>query len=135
MNQLKRFALVLFMSAAFLACKKDKESTPGTAGSANLIGKWVGSYGFDSDVPGYFFSLNIKSDGVIQELTSAGAAKGEGTWSMQGTTLKGVYTMKFSPYNEYSVLVSFNSSTGKIEGSWGYDDNGADGGKILLAKQ
>jgi hypothetical protein len=43
--------------------------------------------------------------------------------------------MKFSPFNEYTVLATVNSATGKIEGSWGYDDDGADGGKILLVKQ
>jgi hypothetical protein len=54
---------------------------------------------------------------------------------VQGSTLKGTYKMLFSPFNEYCVLVTHNQSTGKIEGSWGYDKNGSDGGKILLAKQ
>lgn len=136
MKSLKSFALLLLLGIAFAACKKDKdESSFNNAGSEPFIGKWTGTYGFDSNVPSYFFSLNIKADGVIQELNSSGVAKGEGTWTMQGNTLKGVYKMKFSPYNEYSVLATFQASTGKIEGTWGYDANGADGGKILLSKQ
>jgi len=135
MRSLKSFALLLILSTAFLACKKDKDESSNQAGSESFMGKWTGTYGFDNDFPGYFFSLNIKSDGVIQELNSSGVAKGEGTWTMQGSALKGVYKMKFSPYNEYSVIATFNPATGKIEGTWGYDNNGADGGKILLAKQ
>jgi hypothetical protein len=134
MRLIKSFALLLFLGSSFLACKKDHNNTTNHSGSEAFIGKWKGNYGFDDNLPGYFFSLNIKSDGVIQELNSSGVAKGEGTWNMQGSLLKGVYTMKFSPYNKYSVLVSVNASTGKLEGTWGYDDNGTDGGKILLSK-
>lgn len=135
MKILKHFASVLLLSTIFLACKKDNNGPSTDPNATKFIGKWVGTYGFDSDVSGYFFALNIKSDGVIQELNSSGVAKGEGTWTMQGNTLKGTYKMKFSPFNEYSVLATVNTSTGKIEGSWGYDDNGADGGKMLLSKQ
>ena len=62
-------------------------------------------------------------------------AKGEGTYKIKGNTLKGTYKMKFSPFNQYSVIATINPTTGKIEGSWGYDDSGDDGGKILLSKQ
>lgn len=129
------FAILLFLGFALVACKKDKDNTTTNASSEPFIGKWVGTYGFDNDVPGYFFSLNIKSGGEIQELNSSSVAKGKGTWVMQGNTLKGNYKMLFTPFNEYSVAVTINQSTGKIEGTWGYDKNAADGGKILLAKQ
>ena len=135
MKILKHFASVLLLSTIFLACNKDNDGPKTDPNAAKFFGKWVGTYGFDSDVPGYFFALNIKSDGVIQELNSSGVAKGEGSWTIQGSTLKGVYKMKFSPFNEYSVLATVNSATGKIEGTWGFDSNGADGGKILLTKQ
>ena len=135
MEFLKGFVFVLLLSTAFIACKKDNDKENNSASSAQFIGKWVGTYGFDNEVPDNFFSMNIKSDGVIQELNSSGVAKGQGTWIMQGTILKGTYKMLFSPYNEYSVIATVNQASGKIEGSWGYDKNGSDGGKIILAKQ
>ena len=135
MNFIKRLAFVLLLASAFTACKKDKDSASSNHDDQKYFGKWVGTYGFDNDIPGYFFSLNIKSNGTIQELKSNGDPNGEGTWKMEGSTLKGTYKMLFSPYNEYSVVATVNSSTGKIEGTWGYDDDGADGGKIVLSKQ
>ena len=135
MNLFKRLAFVLLLTSVFTACKKDKDSSSHSPEAQQFFGKWVGTYGFDNDVPGYFFSLNIKADGTIQELKSNGDAKGQGTWTVQGSVLKGNYKMTFSPYNEYSVVATVNASTGKIEGSWGYDGNGSDGGKIALVKQ
>lgn len=132
MKFLKSLALILLASVIFTACKKDKNDA---ALAAPFIGKWTGSYGFNGDAPAYFFSLQIKSDGVIQELNSSGVAKGEGQWTIQGKTLKGTYKMLFSPYNEYAVSAVINASTGKMEGSWGFDKNAENGGKILLAKQ
>ena len=135
MNRIKRLAFVVLLASAFTACKKEKDALSSNPEAQKYLGKWVGNYGFDNDVPGYFFSLNINSNGSIQELKSNGDPKGEGTWKMDGATLKGTYKMLFSPYNEYSVEATINSSTGKLEGTWGYDGDGTDGGKILLSKQ
>ena len=134
MKFLKHLTYVLLLSTAFLACKKDKASSENPA-ATKFYGKWVGSFGFDEDVTGYFFSVNVKPDGVFQELNSSSVAKGEGTWKIEGNILRGNYKMKFSPFNEYTVLATINASTGKMEGSWGYDGDGTDGGKILLEKQ
>jgi len=130
------FTILLFLGFSLVACNKDKDSAiPSNNGSpASFIGKWTGKYGFSNDVPDHFFSLNIKTDGEIQELNSSGVAKGKGTWVMQGNTLKGNYKMLFIPFSEYSVIVTVNPS-GQMEGTWGYDKDGTDGGKLLLAKQ
>ena len=134
MKYLKHLTYVLLLSTAFVACKKDKASTE-NPGAVKFQGKWTGTFGFDSENAGYFFSLNVKPDGTFQELNSSGVAKGEGSWKIEGNTLRGNYKMKFSPFNEYTVLPIINTATGKMEGSWGYDDDGTDGGKILLDKQ
>ena len=137
MKRVHIIAGLFLLVTVFAACSKDDSTSPAPlpAGSGAFIGKWTGNYGFDSETPAIYFALNIKADGVIQELNSSGVAKGEGSWTMQGNVLKGTYTMKFSPYNKYSVQAVVNSSTGKIEGTWGYDNDGTDGGKILLTKQ
>lgn len=125
-------ALLLFSVVSFVSCKKDSNNT--TASSETFTGKWTGKYGFGAETPNNFFSLNIKPDGEIQELNSSGVAKGKGNWTVQGKTLKGTYKMLFSPFNEYSVLVTVNTE-GKMQGSWGYDSNGTDGGLLTLSKQ
>jgi hypothetical protein len=79
MKFLRTAIMALFISTAFVACKKDNDKEINNSSSAQFTGKWVGTYGFDNDVPTIFFSLNIKSDGVIQELNSSGVAKGQGT--------------------------------------------------------
>ena len=134
MKILKHLTYVLLLSTAFVACKKDKASSENPA-ATKFHGKWVGTFGFDEDVTGYFFSLNVEPGGVIQELNFSGVATGEGTWKIEGNTLKGNYKMKFSPFNEYSVVAIINQTTGKMEGSWGYDGNGTTGGKMLLEKK
>jgi len=136
MKLLKCFAFVLLLSTAFVACKKDNDgisSTPPNPSASPFTGKWIGKFGFNDETPNAFFSLNIKSNGEIQELNSSGVAKGKGTYTIEGSVLKGTYKMVFSPFNEYSVIATVNAA-GKMEGSWGYDKNGTDGGKILLSK-
>ena len=136
MSFLKTFALLLILGSSFVACKKDDNDKPGSnPDAAPFIGKWTGTFGYDNSNSGYFFAINVKADGVIQELNASGVAKGQGTWTLQGTTLKGSYKMLFSPFNQYSVITKVNASTGKMEGSWGYDGDGGDGGQILLTKQ
>jgi hypothetical protein len=136
MKILKSLSVLLLVSTVFVACKKDNdEVAPPPPSTSGFVGKWVGKYGFDAEDPAYFFSLNIKTGGVIQELNTSGVAKGQGTYTIEGNTLKGTYKMLFSPFNEYSVSGVLNASTGKFEGSWGYDKNGTDGGKMSLSKQ
>jgi hypothetical protein len=123
--------ITLVVSTAFLACKKDssKPSTPAVAGI------YDGKYGFDTETPDNDYTLNIRADGVIQEIgQSSGNPTGQGTWQLNGNTLTATYKMLFSPYNQYSVIATFDAATGKLTGTWGYDNSGTDGGKIDMKR-
>jgi hypothetical protein len=124
--------ITLVVSTAFLACKKDS-SKPST--SPAIAGVYDGKYGFDTETPGNDYTLNVRADGVIQEIgQSSGHATGQGTWQLNGNTLTATYKMLFSPYNQYSIVATFDAATGKLTGTWGYDNNGTDGGKIDMKK-
>jgi hypothetical protein len=43
--------------------------------------------------------------------------------------------MLFSPFNKYSVSGTYDPATKKMTGTWGYDNNPSDGGKMDMAKQ
>ena len=42
--------------------------------------------------------------------------------------------MLFEPYNEYSVVATFDAASQSLKGTWGYDGDGTDGGKMEMDK-
>ena len=130
MKMLKSFSLIVLFLPLLFACSKNND---GPAAVETMQGKWIGTYGFDNENPTHYFSLNIKPGGIIQELNGSGVAKGQGSWVLQGNVIKGNYKMLFAPYNEYSVSVSLNAN-GQMIGTWGYDKDPSDGGKVLMSK-
>jgi hypothetical protein len=124
--------ITLVVSSAFLACKKDS-SKPSTTPA--IAGLYDGKYGFDNETPDSDYTLNITANGVIEEIgQSSGKPTGQGTWQLNGNTLTATYKMLFSPYNQYSIVATFDAAKGKLTGTWGYDNSGTDGGKIDMAK-
>ncbi|HET6768710.1 MAG TPA: hypothetical protein VFH08_14960, partial [Chitinophagaceae bacterium] len=86
--------------------------------------------------PDLDFKFKVSPGGIFQEIsTSTGNVKGQGTWTLNGNTLTATYTMLFSPFNKYSVSGTYDPATKKITGTWGYDNNPSDGGKMEMAKQ
>jgi hypothetical protein len=134
MKILKMAALALFITAGFAACKKDHDQS--TNSNPAMEGVYAGKFGYGNDTPDEDFKFAVKANGVFQELSvNNGNPTGQGTYTINGNTLTATYTMLWSPYNKYSVSGTFNASTGKIAGTWGYDNNPSDGGKIDMAKQ
>ncbi|HEV8285433.1 MAG TPA: hypothetical protein VGQ09_14045 [Chitinophagaceae bacterium] len=129
-----KFALVaLLFSTAFVACKKDHDQK---SSSASVEGVYAGKYGFGTDTPTESFKFAVKPNGVFQELSvNNGNPTGQGTYTLNGNTITATYNMLWSPYNQYSVKGTFDPSTGKMVGTWGYDNNPADGGKMDMTKQ
>jgi hypothetical protein len=137
MKFVKFSIITLLLSAAvFSSCKKSSDDISST-GQANqsFAGNWVGAYGFGNEVPAIYYRFNIKSNGTIEELNSSGASKGTGTWNLNGNSFTAKYQWKAPMNTVFSVAATYNSATGKLSGTWGYNNNAADGGLWEQAKQ
>ncbi|HET9431593.1 MAG TPA: hypothetical protein VFO70_10480 [Chitinophagaceae bacterium] len=130
----KSAALLLLTAITFVSCQKDNDDPiPATA---SVEGLYIGKYGFDNDAPDTDYKLNFKAGGILQEIgPNSGSVVGQGTWQVSGNTVTGVYVVPFPPNNKYSISASFNPTTKKLTGTWGYDENPADGGKFEMTKQ
>jgi hypothetical protein len=128
-----KFSIVaLLMSVAIFSCKKDSDNV---SSNPSIQGDWVGKYGFGNETPDIYYRLNIKAGGVIEELNQAGSSKGSGTWSLNGTTFTAHYQWKAPMNTVYSVAATYNEATGKLSGTWGYDNSATDGGLWEQSKQ
>ena len=126
--------IALCISAAFISCKKDHDQS--TNSNPAIQGIYSGKFGYGNDTPAEEFKFAIKANNVFQELSvNNGNPTGQGTYTLNGNSFTATYNMLFSPFNQYSVSGTFNPSTGKITGTWGYDNNPSDGGKIDMTKQ
>ena len=136
MKLLKTFAIALMLGTAFMACKKDSDSTSTPPPSSTGIeGKYTGQYGFEDEGLTDPFIINIKAGGVFQEIgTHSGAPTGQGTWQLNGNKLTANYKMLFSPFNEYSVALTYDPATKKLKGTWGFDKSATDGGPVEVKK-
>lgn len=135
MKILTTAVIAIFASTAFIACKKDHDSSATTPSSNSIVGRWVGSYVNDASGNSFYYSLNIKAGGVIEEINSSGEKIGEGTWTYENNILTAHYDW-LPPHNSsYSVVASFYSNTGKLLGNWGYGDSATDGGTWEMKKQ
>jgi hypothetical protein len=134
MKILKLALIALVFTSTFAACKKDHDKS--TQSNPTMQGVYAGKFGYGVDTPDEDFKFAIKANGVFQELSvNNGNATGQGTYTMNGNSFTATYNMLWAPYNKYSVAGTFNPSTGKIVGTWGYDNSTTDGGKIDMAKQ
>lgn len=129
MRIFKTAIIALSIATAFVACKKEKTDAPDQ--TQEVVGTYSGKYGFGSDTPDTDMKIRILAGGVFQEIgVNSGAVTGEGTWQLNGNTLTATYTMQFAPFNKYSISATIDPASHKLVGTWGYDDNPADGGKL-----
>lgn len=127
-----KFAIVaLLLSAAFFSCKKDNDDDfKAPTGNTAIEGKYVGKYGYGNEVPSISYILNVKPGGIFEELNTSGVSKCiSGTWSLNGNVFTAKYQWKAPLNTKFSVAATFDASTGKLVGTWGYDDSATNGGK------
>jgi len=131
----KSIAMVMLVAFTFASCKKDKDTPPPPAAVA-IEGLYAGKYGFGNDVPDAPEKYRIIAGGTFQRVSiNNGSVVGNGTWLLNGNTLTATVTSIFAPYNKESISTTFNSATGKLTGTWGWETNYINGGKIELTKQ
>lgn len=132
MKKVKMALIALVFATGFVACNKDSDDVA----PSPVEGTYVGKYGFGNDTPDLDFIFNVSPSGIFQEISATtGNVKGQGTWTVNGNTLSATYTMLFTPYSKYSVTGTYDPATQKMTGTWGYDNNASDGGKMDMAKQ
>jgi len=125
-----KFAMItLFLATAVIACKKEKNDPP----APSIQGKFVGAYGFDSNIPSIYYSLNFKPGGVIEELDDAGQLKGTGSFQISGNILA---KYVWANGTDFSIRATYNESVGElVNGTWGWDNSYTDGGTWAMQKQ
>lgn len=135
MKFLKIAAVVLFSTAIFASCKKDNDNVQSPGPSSGIEGKWMGNYGHDGEMPSIVYRFNIKNGGIIEELNASDLVKGSGTWSLNGNTFYAHYQWKAPLLTIFTVTGTYNSSSKKLSGTWGYDDDATNGGMWEMTKQ
>jgi hypothetical protein len=136
MKILRTTIIALVASTAFIACKKDHNSSVPPSSSGNsIVGKWVGSYVNDASGNSFYYSFNIKANGVIEEVTSSGEKIGEGTYTYENNILTAHYNWLPPHTSSYSIIASYYSNSGKLLGNWGYGDSATDGGTWEMTKK
>jgi hypothetical protein len=127
-----KFAIVaLLLSTAFFSCSKNKDDDfKPSNGNTSIEGKYVGKYGYGNEEPSISYILNVKAGGIFEELNTSGVSKCvSGNWSLNGNVFTAKYQWKAPLNSIFSVVATFDPSTGKLTGTWGYGDNATNGGK------
>ncbi len=133
MKFVKYILVIALFAMTVAACKK---SAGGPASPSNGIeGLWEGKFGIDNEKPTVFFSFNIKAGGVIEELTSTGQVKGQGTWKLENNILTAKYSYLAPSTSKYSIIAAFDGAKGKLAGNWGYGNSATDGGLWDMTKK
>jgi hypothetical protein len=133
MKLLKIVFLLAFGLSLFTSCKKDKD--PVTVPSSQFAGIYVGKYATGNTTPIVFFSFNIKQNGTLDELDETGQVIGTGTWTLNGNTFKATSQYVSPATNVFALIASYDASSKKLTGTWGYGHNDKDGGKWHMTKK
>lgn len=126
MKALKFLTAALVFAATFSSCKKDDVKP--TSSNSSIEGKWSGFKGYDNEAPDNDILWNIKSGGKIEETNTNGLVKGSGTWSISGSVFTAHYQFKAPLNTVYSFKGTYDKNSGKITGTWGFDDSDTDAG-------
>jgi hypothetical protein len=129
--KISKFILALFSLALFASCNKDNDDDVPSTG---IEGRWVGTYVNDASGNTFYYSFNIKSNGVIEEINSSNQVVGTGTWQLNTST--NVFMAKYAWSNgqDFSVIAAYDKNAKKLIGDWGYDDSNTDGGSWEMTK-
>ncbi len=136
MKTYKFLAFVVGMAiVGFVACKKDDPQP-----APSMVGFWQGKYGTSNNYPTNGYAFLFRSDGTVRvfndsDTTSAAVGRGEGIYSILGSTVTAKYTY-FGPGGAtFSVSGMVNSSFTFLEGTWGPGDNTSGNGRFFIVKQ
>lgn len=119
--------MILFISTAFLSCKKDDVTTP----SFKIEGIWDGKIGQNSDVPSGQYKLNIKTGGIIERISSNNSVSATGTWQLEGNEFSATYN--YSNGTIVNLAGTLDKSINKLTADW--SNSGSEQGTLYVNKQ
>jgi len=126
MKFLRKAIMALFITGAFIACKKDHD-----APAFKIEGSWTGKIGTGAETPSGQYALNIKAGGNLERIGATGSVSASGSWNLTGNTFTGIYF--YSNGTVVDVTGTVDKSTNKITGTW--ENNGAEEGTLYVNKQ
>lgn len=123
---------VFMAMAALMSCKKDHDEIKKTT----IEGRWEGTYINDASGNSFYYSFNIKPDGVIEEINASGEKIGEGTWEIDSNNIFSAHYKWIPPtgHSNYAVIGALYHETGKLLGNWGYGSSTTNGGTWEMQK-
>lgn len=127
MKFLRTAIVALFVSTAFVACKKDDVTTP----SFKMEGVWDGKIGQNTDEPTGQFKLNIKAGGDIERVSSNGSISATGAWSLEGINFTAIYF--YSNGTVVDIAGTVDKAKNKLTATW--SNNGGEQGTLYVNKQ
>lgn len=133
MKVLRILLLLVFGISLFSSCSKSHD--PVSVPVSDLSGKYEGKFGTGTNSPSSFFGFNIKQNGTLEEISSSGEVIGTGTWTITGNNFTGSYHYIFPATSFFKVAGTYDASSKKISGTWGYGSSDKDGGKWFMTKQ
>lgn len=131
--KLLNFTIITLLAVFSASCNKNDDSSKPVP--ASVSGVFDGKYGFENEAPDAAYTLNFKGDGTIEELgQSSGNPTGRGTYTLKGNHISAKYKMLFTPFNDYFIEATYDSGKQTIDGTWGYEPGGTDGGLFSVKK-
>lgn len=136
MKLVKSLAVAIgVMAIGLSACKKDDpEPAP------SMVGFWQGKYGATENYPTNGYAFLFRSDGTVRvfngvDTASAAVGRGEGIYSILGSTVTAKYTYLSEGGATFSISGTVNAPFTFLEGTWGSGDNTSGNGRFFIVKQ
>ena len=110
---------------------------PVGSGESLFKGYWKGKYVTGSAIPTSDYTMVLEENGkftVASNATIYGSSPAIGTYTLNGTIFRGTYTY-LSGGQQYSCKGTYNATTKRITGTWGYGISVVNGGNFYLDMQ
>ncbi|MCR6721055.1 MAG: hypothetical protein NVV59_12380 [Chitinophagaceae bacterium] len=108
-----------------------KKATAKSAPALSAAGKVT----FSKTGKKFYYRLDIKPNGILEEYGPNGEKYGEGEWTLDATGKIFTAHVVWSPEVAFSMMGAFNDAKHKMTGNWGYDNSATDGGTWQLSKK
>lgn len=125
-------ALAILLFAA--SCSKSDTTPP--PGGTSPEGNWTGNHNNGIGGPAFYFSLNLKANGVFVVSANSAAAPdiANGTWSLVADSVRATYTYAGTA-TTYSLAGKYSTSSNIMSGTIGSGTSTTGAGVFSVTKQ